>query len=96
MCVKDGDYLGDLNLVFILHWNIYSVKREEPERMLGSHKESLEGLQVSSRVFQRIKVPSRRTFQGYLVFYGIPRTTLSQGCEFQTLPSIKGNRFETQ
>jgi len=54
--------------------------RREPERMLGSHKESSAGLQVSSRVFQRIDVPSGRTFQGYLVFCGIPGV---RGCEFQ-------------
>jgi hypothetical protein len=45
MSVKDDDYFGDLSLVFILHLNIYSEKRGELERMLRSHKESLEGLQ---------------------------------------------------
>jgi hypothetical protein len=76
--------------------NMYSVKRGEPERMLRSHKESPEGLRISSRVFQRVKVPSGRTFQGHSAFCGIPKTTLSRGFKFQTLPSIKGNKFETQ
>jgi hypothetical protein len=71
MSGKDDIYLGDL------HLNIYSVKRGEPKRMLGSHKESLEGLRVSSRVFQRVELPLGRTFQGYLAFCGISRTTLS-------------------
>jgi len=31
---------GDKCLVFTLNWNIYSVKRGEPERMLESHIES--------------------------------------------------------
>ena len=35
------------SLVFILHWNIYSVKRGEPERMLENHKESPKGLWAS-------------------------------------------------
>jgi hypothetical protein len=40
---KRLSYLEDLSLIFILHWNIYLAKRGEPERMLGSHKELLEG-----------------------------------------------------
>jgi hypothetical protein len=64
MSGKDDFYLGDLSLVFILHLNIYSAKRGEPKRMLGSYKESPEGLQVSSRVFQRVEVPSPNTFKG--------------------------------
>jgi hypothetical protein len=62
MSGKDDIYLGNLSLVFILHSNIYLAKRGEPERMLRSHKESPEGLQVSSRVFQRVEVPLGRTF----------------------------------
>jgi hypothetical protein len=62
MSGKDDIYLGDLSLVFILHLNIYSVKRGEPKRMLRSHKEPPEGLRVSSRIFQRVKVPLGRTF----------------------------------
>jgi hypothetical protein len=62
MSVKDDIYLGDLSLIFILHLNIYSAKRGEPEGMPGSHKESLERLWVSSRLLQRIKVLSGRTF----------------------------------
>jgi hypothetical protein len=62
MSVKDDIYLGGLSLVFILHLNIYLAKRGEPEGMLRSHKELLEGLWISSRVFQRIEVPLRRTF----------------------------------
>jgi len=42
--------------------------RSEPERMLGSHKESSARLWVSSRVFQMVEVPSGRTFQGYSAF----------------------------
>jgi hypothetical protein len=80
--IKDDIYLGDLSLIFILHWNIYSVKRGEPERTLGNHKESLKGLQVSSIIFQRVEVPLGEIFQGYPVFCGIPRATLSQGYEF--------------
>jgi len=62
MSGKDYIYLGGLCLVFILQLNIYSAKRGEPERMLGNHKESSERLWVSSRIFQRVKVPSGRTF----------------------------------
>ena len=62
MSGKDNIYLGDLSLVFILHLNIYSVKRGEPERILRSHKESSEGLWTSFRVFQRVEVPLGRTF----------------------------------
>jgi len=51
--------------------------RGEPERMIGSHKESSEILQVSSRVFQRVKIPLGRTLLGYLAFCGIPRATPS-------------------
>jgi hypothetical protein len=58
MSGKDDIYLGDLSLVFILHWTIYSAKRGEPKRMFGNHKESLKGLRISSRVFQRVEVPS--------------------------------------
>jgi hypothetical protein len=58
MSGKDDIYLGDLSLVFILHWNIYLAKRGEPKRMLRNHKGSPRGLQLSSMVFQRVKVPS--------------------------------------
>jgi hypothetical protein len=47
------------------------------ERMLENHKGSSERLLVSSRVFQRVEVPSGRTFQGYSAFYGIPGATPS-------------------
>jgi hypothetical protein len=62
MSGKDNIYLGGLCLVFILQLNIYLAKRGEPERMLRNHKESLERLWVSSRVFQRVEIPSGRTF----------------------------------
>jgi len=39
MSGKDNIYLGGIHLVFILQLNIYSAKREEPKRMLGSHIE---------------------------------------------------------
>jgi len=54
----------------------------EPERMLGNHNESLERLWITSRTFQRIKVPSGRVFQKYLVFCGIHRGSLGQDNKF--------------
>jgi hypothetical protein len=53
---------GSICLVFILHWNIYSVKRGEAERTLGGHIESLAKWQVISRTFQEVEVPLGRTF----------------------------------
>jgi hypothetical protein len=57
MSGKDDIYLGDLSLIFILHWNIHSAKRGEPERMLRKHRVT-ERTAGSSIVFQRVKVPS--------------------------------------
>ena len=94
--VVKGNLFGGRHLVFILHWIIYSVKKGEPERMLGSHIGLPIMLEVNSRTFQEVDVPSGRTFQGYSVFHRIPRATLSQVSEFQTLTFVKGNRFETQ
>jgi hypothetical protein len=62
MSGKDDIYLKGLCLIFILQLNIYLAKRGEPQRMLRNHKESLERLQVSSRLFQRVEVPLGRTF----------------------------------
>jgi len=69
-------------------------KEGEPERMLEAIL-SHEKVVVIYRTFQEVKVPSGRTFQGYLVFHGIPRATQVK-FEFQTLTSVKGNQFETQ
>ena len=56
---------GGIHLVFILHLNIYSVKREKPERMLGGHIESSAKWQVISRTFQEVEVPLGRTFVSF-------------------------------
>jgi len=61
-------YFGGVSLVFILQLNIYSEKGGEPERMLGDYFESSGKLQVNSRIFQRVEVPSGRIFQRYSVF----------------------------
>jgi len=38
--------------------------RAEPERMLRNHNESLIKLQMTSRTFQRVKVPLRESSEG--------------------------------
>jgi len=46
---------GDGSLIFILHWNIHSVKGREPERIVGGHIEPLARWQVISKEFQYLK-----------------------------------------
>ena len=85
---KDDDIIQGGSLVFILHWNIYSVKQGEPERTVGSHIESLARWRAISRGFQEVEGSSGTVFQRYLAFCGIPRATPIQVCESQTPTSV--------
>ena len=49
-----GYLFGGKHLVFILHWIIYSVKKGEPKRTLGSHIGLPIMWEVNSRTFQEV------------------------------------------